>query len=479
MQKKFVKNIFFLLAVNILVKPFGILVIEPAVQNTVGTAEYGLYNTLFSLSLLLNIFLDFGITNFNNRNISQNRHLVQKHLGSILSLRMVLSLVYILVTLTVAFCIRYHAVQFQMLILLCFNQVLLSTILYLRSNLAALQFFRTDSIISITDRILLILITGALLLFDKQDYKIEYFIYTQSVAYGVTLLITLIVLGKKAGTIKPRWNKAFNLMILKKSFPFALLILLMTFYNRIDVIMLERMLPLDGALQSGIYAQAYRLLEASNMIGYLFAVLLLPMFSHMLKNNNPVESLTKLSFTIVFIPVVAVVSICFFYNYKIMSMLYHNHVDQSSVILSIIMISLACICANYIFGTLLTANGNLKTLNRLAFMGMVVNIVLNAILIPIYKAKGAAIAGTLTQLCMAVAQLILVHRLFNFKTDVTLLLKFCILIVFAVGLSYASSLLTIPWILSAGMVFTAILLFAFLLQLFKLQQVKLLFRGDK
>ena len=34
----------------------------------------------------------------------------------------------------------------------------------MRSNLAALQFFRTDSIISITDRILLILITGALLL---------------------------------------------------------------------------------------------------------------------------------------------------------------------------------------------------------------------------------------------------------------------------------------------------------------------------
>jgi hypothetical protein len=41
------------------------------------------------------------------------------------------------------------------------------------------------------------------------------------------------------------------------------------------------MLP-DGKIQSSIYASAYRLLDAANMIAYLFAGLLLPLFARML-----------------------------------------------------------------------------------------------------------------------------------------------------------------------------------------------------
>ena len=84
------------------------------------------------------------------------------------------------------------------------------------------------------------------------------------------------------------------MMILKKSFPFAVLVLLMTFYNRIDTVMLERMLP-DGAQECGIYASAYRILDATNMVAFLFAGLLLPMFAKMLKLEQPVEEMVKLA----------------------------------------------------------------------------------------------------------------------------------------------------------------------------------------
>ncbi|MEZ4982583.1 MAG: hypothetical protein R2769_13570 [Saprospiraceae bacterium] len=54
----------------------------------------------------------------------------------------------------------------------------------------------------------------------------------------------------------------------KKSLPFALVILLMSLYTRMDVIMIENMLE-DGKYQAGVYGAGYRLLDASNMIGYL------------------------------------------------------------------------------------------------------------------------------------------------------------------------------------------------------------------
>ena len=49
----------------------------------------------------------------------------------------------------------------------------------------------------------------------------------------------------------------------------------MASYNRIDPIMLERLLP-SGNLSAGIYASAYRLLEALVMLAYLVSVPLLP-----------------------------------------------------------------------------------------------------------------------------------------------------------------------------------------------------------
>ena len=79
MRKKFIINLAFLLLLNLLIKPFWIFGVERSVQNIVGSAEFGFYFSLFNFSLLLNIILDLGITNFNNRNISQNPQLLRKH----------------------------------------------------------------------------------------------------------------------------------------------------------------------------------------------------------------------------------------------------------------------------------------------------------------------------------------------------------------------------------------------------------------
>jgi O-antigen/teichoic acid export membrane protein len=99
MQRKFITNLALLLLLNLLIKPFWILGIDRAVQNAVSPADYGLFYALFNFSFLFNILLDFGITNFNNKNIAQNNHLLNKHLSGIIILRIMLAFVYLLVTI--------------------------------------------------------------------------------------------------------------------------------------------------------------------------------------------------------------------------------------------------------------------------------------------------------------------------------------------------------------------------------------------
>ncbi len=420
MQKKFIINLALLLLLNLLIKPFWILGIDRAVQNAVSPAEYGLFYALFNFSFLFNILLDFGITNFNNKNIAQNNHLLSKHLSGIVFLRLILAVVYLVVTLLTGYLIGYNSFQLKLLLIMAFNQFLASFILYLRSNLAGLHLFKTDSIISVLDRLIMIAICAMLLwggVTSKQNpFKIEWYVYSQTIAYLISIIITLFIVFEKARLKKLKWNTTFFLMILKKSYPYAILVLLMTFYNRIDAVMLERML-IDGKEQSSIYASAYRLLDAANMIAYLFAGLLLPIFARMIKLKHQVEDLVRLSFSILFLLASSAAIIAVNYNVQIMDMLYQNHVSASAEVFSLLMCCFVFVSTTYVFGTLLTANGNLKVLNYMAASGMLLNMALNFALIPQYKAIGSALSSLITQGATALFQVLIAQQIFKFKVN--------------------------------------------------------------
>jgi O-antigen/teichoic acid export membrane protein len=235
---------------------------------------------------LLNILLDVGITSFNNKNIAQHNFLLKKHFANIVGLKFLLASVYAIFSLTAAAIIGYNNVQIHLLIFLIFNQFLISFTLYLRSNISALHLFKTDSIVSVLDRSIMILICTVLLFTDyfRSNFSIAWFVYAQTAAYLLTTIITFFIVLKKSGRISVRFNPKFYTVFLRKSYPYALLILLMGFYNRIDAVMLERLLPENlGKEQAGIYAQAFRLLDAVSMFGVLVAGLLLPIFAKMLK----------------------------------------------------------------------------------------------------------------------------------------------------------------------------------------------------
>lgn len=462
MHRKFLTNLLILLFMNLLIKPFWILGIDRSVQNAVGAEQYGFYFAIFNFTFLFNILLDFGITNFNNRNIAQNHQLLQKHFSSIIILKLLLFVFYCIISLGAGFIIGYDSVQIKMLALLGFNQFLISFILYLRSNISGLHFFKTDSLISVLDRSLMILICGVLLWGNvtKSPFQIEWFIYAQSVAYILTAIIAFLIVVRKAKFMKLKWNRPFFFMIIKQSFPFAILVLLMAFYNRIDSVMLERLLPgSQGAEQAGIYASAYRLLDATNMIAYLFSVILLPMFARMLKFKESVAALTRLSFTLLFVLSVTVALSSFFYSTEIMTMLYPQHINetlaefnariaQTSTIFGLLMAGFIPISTTYVFGTLLTSNGNLKQLNLVAGCGMVLNISLNFILIPQFLSVGSAYASLLTQFLTAAVQVILALHIFKFAANKIYLIKIVSFVAAVVCFGLLSRALTIDWKLS-------------------------------
>ena len=424
-----------------LIKPFWIFGIDRTVQNLVGDESYGFYFALFNFSMILNILLDVGITNFNNRNISRYNFLLPKHLSNIVGLKLVLAIVYAIFSLIIAGIIGYSKVQFHLLFFLIFNQFLVSFTLYLRSNITALQFFRTDSLLSVLDRSLMILICSLLLYTNilGGQFSIQWFVYAQTISYIITAVITFAIVLQKAGRFKIRFDLKFFFVFLRKSYPYALLILLMALYNRIDSVMLERLLDgTTGHEQAGIYAQAFRLLDAVSMFGALVAGLLLPIFSKMIKEREPIGDVVKLSFTLLMIPAIVIAVSSVYYDVEIMSLLYTSNTAFSADILGILMIGFVGIASTYIFGTLLTANGSMRQLNIMAFFGVLLNVGLNLILIPRMQAYGSAYASLTTQLFTGAAQLILALVIFKLKPQFSYVLRIFIFTAVVIALAELS-----------------------------------------
>ncbi|MBL4709395.1 MAG: oligosaccharide flippase family protein [Flavobacteriales bacterium] len=437
MQRKFINNLIFILFLNLLVKPFWILGIDRTVQNKVGAEEYGLYASIFGFAILLNIILDFGITNYNNRNIAQHSHMLRRYFSGIFNVKLILGIIYLIATLLFGLIAGYEDRAFFLLFVLSINQIMASMVLYLRSNITGLHLFKTEGILSIMDRVIMIILCSILLWssYFEGEFEIEWFAYAQTWAYLITLIIAFVLVYMKAEFYRPEIDIKLFRIILKQSLPFALLVLLMSFYYRLDVVMIERLLP-NGRAEVGIYSQAYRLLEGFNMFGYLFAGLLLPTFSRMLKNKEHVGKLVSTSFNLIFIPAMAVATISFMYSREIMDILYLSNIDASAEIYQVLMISFVAIALTYIYGTLLTANGSLKQLNIVSFIGMLVNLGLNFWLIPKQGAYGAAVATLVTQAFVILAQIIISKRTFGMPYEIPFILRQSLLVLLACGISY-------------------------------------------
>lgn len=410
MKKKFFSNLLLLVSLNLLVKPFWIFGIDRSVQNVVGAEEYGFYFSLFSFSMLLNILLDAGTSNYNNRVIAREPERLSEYFSQLFLIRLLLAVVYGVVTFAVAWLIGYAGRQMYLLVFLVLNQFLASMILFFRSNITGLHLFRADSLLSVADRTLMILFTAVVLwghLFGEH-FRIEWFVYIQTLSYLIVAGVGFMMVLRRCERFRPRFRKDLFIRILKESFPFAVLTLLMSLYYRVDSVMLERMLP--GARQAGIYAQAFRILDAFAMFAYLFAVILLPIFSRMIKEGKPVVELVRFAFLLLMVPVLTVSVGVGVFREPVMDWLYVSHQQGSASVLLLLMGALVFVSSGYIFGTLLTARGDIRLLSRLSALGFAMNILLNLLLIPKYQAVGAAWASFVTQAVIGIGQVWLVTR---------------------------------------------------------------------
>ena len=434
MQGRFLSSLVLLILVNLLVKPLSLFVVDAGFQNKLGHSEYGIYFSLLNFSLLFNIILDFGINNFTTRRVAQKPEKAKKLFGTVFIFRVLLFILYLLILISCGVFIGYNYRAMMILSLLGINQFVIICIAYFRSHFAGFHYFKLDALMSVLDRFILI-IFGCYFLFIFDGFlSIETFVWVQFIAYSISFFVGYYLFTKYIDTPKYSFNLKLSMSILKRSLPFATLIVLMLIYTRIDSVLLERM-HLNGSVQSGIYAQGYRLLDAFYMFGMIFAGILFPMFSrNLIEKKTAIYSLLNSAGNLLIGSAVLLAIICIYNSELILSIIYKDYSEAIPpfqwLILSFIAISM-----NFIFGTLLTASGELKVLIWISFLGICLNILLNVYLIPKYGALGAAFTAFVTQFFTAFTQCIYAIKKFNIPVSFMSVFRYVLFVLILVILS--------------------------------------------
>ncbi len=406
---RFYSSLGLLIILNVIIKPLWIFGIDRQVQNTVGTAVYGNYFSILNLSIVFSFLLDWGLTIFFNRQLSSQKTNFIDKAGSFLFIKLLFAVIYAALVFLIA---KTTGVDnWDILLSVVLIQIFISLFVFFRAIITAHQWFGTDAWLSVLDKTLMIFLCGSLLYYPSVfgSMTINRFLFTQAACMALAMLCTIAILFRRGVSFSMTGKTLLSKQLFFSILPFAAIILLMSVHYRLDGFLLER-IHRNGDHEAGIYAGAYRLLDAANMIGYLFASFLLPYIARQWSDKKDIQTviLTSRHFLLMFS--VMIITTIFFLAPWIQQVLYHHNGGSGTEVLQLCIPALIGYSLVQIYGTVMTATGQIVSFCKIMAVAVLINILFNLLLIPTMGAKGCCIAALISQGFCGIATMIFVNR---------------------------------------------------------------------
>jgi O-antigen/teichoic acid export membrane protein len=444
-NNKFASQVTFFILINLLVKLIWIFYIERKVQLNVGFENFGFYYSILNFTLILSVINDPGLNNYLVQYLSKEKP-TEQHVSALFYLKIFLAVLYLLLTLFISFLLGFN--DYQLLGLLILYQILFAFLNYCRGFLKGHQLLKTEILFSVFDKIILIIAFVPILYFKNNfNWTVNFYVIGQIIGVLITLTFCIYYLYKKNIVVFVPGRISFNFSFIKKILPFAFFAFLVLAYNKIDTVMLARMLP-NGNLETGTYAAAYRFLDAGTMLPILFATLFYPVVCKLIADKNKVDELIKNSLSVLLSIAIIIAMTSWFFRTNLMQLFYaQNFSEKLSFIFGVLMFSLPLIVIYYVFSTFFTANNNLKLLNLISAGGLVVNIGLNILLIPIYQSLGAAVSSLASFSIIGCSYIAVYYINFKRSFSFVLWLKILAFVILLVALGNLLKPMAINWML--------------------------------
>jgi O-antigen/teichoic acid export membrane protein len=388
----FFKGLSWLIFLNLLVKPVWIFAIDRQVQNSLGHEAYGKYFAVLNFTIILSFLADAGLTNMVNQRIAQGTPLNVRRL---LRIKLLLLLAYMLLCLLASVLAGTGAME--IVLYAAAIQALASLFVFLRGIITANQLFQTDALLSILDKLGVIILCGVFIYLPYLfgGISLQRFLLVQVACLAAAAAAAFLVIYRKR--LLPHDALVEEVLpMLKAMLPFTLILLLMALHYRLDGFLLERLHP-NGAYEAGVYAASYRLLDAANVVGYLASSFLVPFVAR--NAQDPHRSGQALLYVRHGLMAAAVLAVCFCLVFApwVMQLLYHTSDPYHADVLRWCIASLPGYMLVHVYGSALTATRRFKSFLSILLLCACLNAAANIYFLPKYGALAACVAALVSQ----------------------------------------------------------------------------------
>jgi O-antigen/teichoic acid export membrane protein len=425
-----------------------------------------MFAALFSLSFLFSTLSDLGINQYIIKKLASTPEKVDEVFSTALGLKLLLLVVFPALMCLVGFVLGYGWSELYYLWLLSFFQGGTQMVLFFRSNFQAHQKFFIDSFASIIDKTILIVFLIILLQFTL---TVESFIYVRLLSVVVAIGLLYVWYSMEFGWDKPKIKVNAIIPILKQSIPFALITVLFSFNERVDQVLVERVL---GDFASGLYAGAYRWLDVFMMYLWLILPMFFAKFARFKDDQLTLNKTFEQGHVLAFVPISMVAGFIFIYPEKLFILFKHSSVNDiatMTMLLKVLFIAALLHGVFALYSTLLTSVGYEKKTSIMIFVSVCMNVALNLIFMPYYGVVASAWATVFSALFLSLTYvyLILKHRVVEIPYG--LVFKMILTFVLFMIIYYALFLFGVHWIITTVI---ALALYAIMILLFKIIKFK-------
>ena len=357
----------------------------------------GQYQFVLSYVLIFSTVVDFGVQQFMTKKMSEDESGTRKYFHNFLAFETVAALLLYALLLAIAYFRGFEPVVFKAVAITGLGMVANALCYPFLSVMTARQDLKKVALINFLNSLVNISIIFLAIWLKK------YILFLASIQliFGILdLILYRIFIAKHLP--KPRVLAVFENFdlsvianILKSAWPFALLVGFSAIYNRIDVIIITKLL---GFTQTGLYTAAYKFFDILNFFPASVSHVLFPVLAGLMAKNlifdvrQTLEKYLRLMLAVALPMAVGGMLL----SGQLMTLVAGKDFSASAPVLSILIWAVAILFV-YIPVNSLVISQLTKKAMLVTGANVVLNILGNIILIPYYGIKGAAVMTVVSE----------------------------------------------------------------------------------
>ena len=342
--------------------------------------EIGLGNYTFALSFVA-IFIvlgDMGLNMLAIREVAKDKSSAAKYLGNIAVLKMILSAIAVGIIFLAINLLNYPPEATTIVYIVGASMFFDSLSRALRWVFQAYQRMEYEALVNIVQGLFLLGIGSGMLYLGRGLINLAVaHLFANAAIFCLSFVITV------RNFVKPKFEIDFGFWkhLIKFAIPIGLMNIFVIVYFSTNTVMLSL---LKGSASVGLYNAGYKLIEAIKFIPTMFVLAIFPVMAVFYKSS--IESLQKVlrkSVQYMFLLALPIAGGVTMLSYKIIPAIWGERFAQSIIVLQILVWVSALSFVSSIAHHYLVARDKQKIALYTIGTGLILNVILNLLLIPI------------------------------------------------------------------------------------------------